>query len=213
MNEEGGREDMPAHSVTPSKVPSRRRERTRAPSATCLPPPPKPLPRLRPLHNPSRHSRAGGNPGRVGVQTGRIDKKNAIKQQLRKGLGDGDLCVTSNWFVVSLSNHEPAWNTGERRGAEPLCRGRGGVPHRHKRAGGWEELRPPKELRKGPRLRGRVREGAATLAPSPIPDQPLTMDSDKRRVDALSRACSSNLSPSARETERGPRKTRGVKNS
>ncbi len=40
-----------------------------------------------------------------------------------------DLCVTSNWFVVSLSNHGPAWDTGECRGAPPLCRGRGGVPH------------------------------------------------------------------------------------
>ena len=25
----------------------------------------------------------------------------------------------------------------------PHCRGRGGVPHKRTRAGGWEELRPP----------------------------------------------------------------------
>ena len=36
------------------------------------------------------------------------------------------------WFespLVSLSNHGPAWSTGERRGATSLCGGRGGVPH------------------------------------------------------------------------------------
>ena len=42
------------------------------------------------------------------------------------------------WFespLVSLSNHGPAWSTGERRGATSLCRGRGGVPHNM--TGGW----------------------------------------------------------------------------
>ncbi len=91
-------------------------------------------------------------------------------------------CVTSNWFVVSLSDHGPAWNTGECRGAPPPSRGCGGIPHNmmgrawgcppqhNGRVGGKCYARPKigahtpfRHCFESPlhRLRGRVREGAA----------------------------------------------------
>ena len=64
-----------------------------------------------------------------------------------------DLCITvwafetprPNRFVVRQAHHGLAWNGGERRGATPLCRGRGGVPHNI--TGGWVgRITPTRQL-------------------------------------------------------------------
>ncbi len=77
-------------------------------------------------------------------------------------------------------------NAGERRGASPLCRGRGGVPHNM--TGGWEELRPPGKqgyakvsLTRPPMTVGAVREPPFQIvrlpsrSPSPIARLPQSL--------------------------------------
>ncbi len=79
-----------------------------------------------------------------------------------------------NWFVVSLSNPGTGLEYGgAQRGDAPLPGAWGCPPQHDGRVGGKVTPRRRIGLRKGLVCGGESERGAATSAPSPIPDQPL----------------------------------------